>query len=133
MFRTGRRHDDLHTALAPEQIVVLEQHLKATITLRSFRSPHRRFGVRKQFTRATLAITRRRLLVWAEGMRQVDVTYDSPLFDALEISTEPERLLIAFDVARFHDDWTGRMEVRLRHAEPERLVAAIKNSRVLGG
>jgi hypothetical protein len=64
-------------------------------------------------------------------MRQVDVTYDSPLFDALEITTEPGKLAIGFDVARFHDDWSGRMEVRLRHPEPERLLETIRSTRLL--
>ena len=131
MFRTGRLRDDLYAELAAEQIVVLEERLKATITYRGFRAPHRRYGVRKDFTRGTLAITRRRLLVWAERMRQIDVTYDSPLFDVLEISTEPGKLVIGFDVSRFHDDWTGRMEVRLRHPEPERLAEAVRSTRAL--
>jgi hypothetical protein len=132
MFRRlGILPDSLQKELASEQVVLLEQHLKATITWRNFRAPHRRDGIRKDWTRGSLAITRSRVLVWAQRMRQVDVTYDSPLFDALELATEPGRLVIGFDVHRFHDDWSGRMEVRLRHPEPDRLLDTIRSTRRL--
>jgi hypothetical protein len=47
--------------------------------------------------------------------RQIDITFDAPQIADLEVSAEePDRVLFAFDAAKFHSDWTGRMEVRLR-------------------
>src|ERR1700754_3611689 len=118
---TATLPDSVRAELAGET-VVFEQVLKLVITWRDFRAPRRRYGVKKELTRGTLLISRRRLLIWANRSRQVDITYDAPLFDVLELSTEPGKLVVISDVGRFHDDWSGHMEFRIRHPEPEWLL-----------
>jgi hypothetical protein len=117
----GLLPDDLRAELEAERLERLEEGLFGTITLRDYRAPRERASARKQAFSGAIAISRTRLVVWS-GTRTrwprgffFNVPFDDPRYAALEISTEgSERLLIATDLDQFHDDRSGRFEVRLR-------------------
>jgi hypothetical protein len=124
-MKRGRIPEPLRSELVAEGAWLLEERLKTTITWRGFRAPGRRDSFRRQWMRGAVAVTATRLLVWANGKR-VDVPLTDPRFEALEIKLEPpDRLLIAFDPSHFHDDWSGRIELRVRSDDAQRLVDTI--------
>jgi hypothetical protein len=123
VFPSSRRFpDDLRAELEAEDPLLLEEDLKTSITWRHFRAPGKRFGWRKTGTRGAIAITNRRVVVWALGGRQVDITFDASQIADLQVTEEdPDRVLFAFDAAKFHSDWSGTIEVRLRTESAPRI------------
>lgn len=113
--------DALRAELEGEGVEQLAEDLYGTVTLRDYRGPDRRASVRKQGFAAAVAINRKRLVVWSgskwgapRGM-QVNCGFDDPRYQRLEIRPEaPDRFLVACRLEEFHDDRSGRFEVRLR-------------------
>jgi hypothetical protein len=116
----GRFPDPLRAELEAERVEQIAEGLFATVTLRGYRGPDRVASYRKQGFAAAVAVTRRRLVVWSgskwgapKGM-QINVGFDDPRFGRLEIAAEaPGRFLVACQFEDFHDDRSGRFEVRL--------------------
>jgi hypothetical protein len=71
-------------------------------------------------------VTERRLAVYARERPLVDVPFDDPRFGALELGVEGPSLVITFDVARFHDDMTGELTVKVRPADPAGVIARLR-------
>jgi hypothetical protein len=117
----GLLPDDLRAELEGERIEQVEEGLFGTITLRGYRAPRERASTRKEAFSGAIALSRTRLVVWSGSRTNwprgmfFNVPFDDPRYAALEITTEgSDRLLIATDLAKFHDDRSGRFEVRLR-------------------
>jgi hypothetical protein len=113
--------DALRAELEGEGIEQLAEDHFGTVTLRGYRGPDRTTNYRKQGFAAAVALTRKRLVVWSgstwgapKGM-QINVGTDDPRYGRLEIAAEsPERFLVACELDEFHDDRSGRFEVRVR-------------------
>ena len=116
----GRFSDALRAELEAEGVEQLAEDLFGTITLRGYHGPDRIANYRKQGFAAAVAVTRKRLVVWSgskwgapKGM-QINVGFDDPRFARLEIAAEaPDRFFVACELDEFHDDRSGRFEVRL--------------------
>ena len=116
VFRDGRFPDSFYELLNAEGIALLEEDVKIAIT-------YRRHG-RKRTMRGAIAVTERRLAVWGAPGKQIDVPFADPKFGALEFSAD-DGLLIAFDAAALDAKQSGRVEIRLRTADPARIVHAV--------
>ncbi|HMN99610.1 MAG TPA: hypothetical protein PKD59_09360 [Miltoncostaeaceae bacterium] len=126
LLGSGTLPDDLRAQLVAEGLDQEEEGLPGTITYRHFRAPHRRSRWRRQWIRAALAISDRRLVVAVRGRPFVDVAWDDPRLDAMEMSVEDDRLLIAFDPALFDPRRSGRVELRLRSVHPRLALEQIR-------
>ena len=103
-----------------------EEGLGGSLTFRHFKAPGRRSNWRKQAIVAALVVTERRLAVYTpraaarrRGVRQ-------PRFGALDLDVDGPSVSITFDVARFHDDMTGELTVKVRPADPAGVIAALR-------
>ncbi|OLF17279.1 hypothetical protein BU204_12835 [Actinophytocola xanthii] len=113
-LETAALPEPLRAALAAEGTLVLAERLPGEVTYRSYRAPgvhHRRRTVP---VLGTVAVTGRRLLVWAGDTKQVDVPFDHPLRAAIEVTAEADLLRIVVDAGAFHPSRSGRIEIRLR-------------------
>jgi hypothetical protein len=117
----GLLPDDLRAELEGEVLEQLEEGLFGTITLRRYRAPRERASTRKEAFSGAIAISRTRLVVWSGSRTHwprgllFNVPFADPRYAALDVTTEgSDRLLIATDLEQFHDDRSGRFEVRLR-------------------
>jgi hypothetical protein len=122
----GTLPDDLRAQLTAEGLDQEEEGVRGTITYRHYRAPRRRSSWRRQWIRAALAITDRRLLVAIRGRPVVDVPWDDPRLERMEIAVEDDRLLIAFDPGLFDEGTSGRIELRLRTAHPRLALEQIR-------
>jgi hypothetical protein len=122
----GTLPDDLRAQLTAEGLDQEEEGVRGTITYRHYRSPRRRSSWRRQWIRAALAISDRRLLVAIRGRPVVDVPWDDHRLDEMEIAVEDDRLLIAFDPGLFDERTSGRVELRLRTAHPNLALEQIR-------
>ena len=128
-MRTGEFSEEMRAQLVAEGVVVMEENLPASITWRHYRAPGRRYGYRRMGTRGSVALTTERLVVWGAGHPQIDVPLRHPLVRAIEASVDqPGRLLLAFDAHEFHDNTSGRIEVRLKTEQAERLVELVNQA-----
>ena len=118
---------DLRAQLTAEGLDQEEEGIRGTVTYRHHRAPRRRSNWRRQWIRAALAITDRRLLVAIRGRPFVDVPWDDPRLEQMEMSVgDDDRLLIAFDASLFDERRSGRVELRLRTAHPRMALEQIR-------
>ena len=123
----GRLPEDLRAQLTAEGLDQEEEGIRGTITYRHYRAPRRRSNWRRRWIRAALAITDRRLMVAIRGRPFVDVPWDDPRLEQMEMSVgDDDRLLIAFDPGLFDERRSGRVELRLRPAHPRLALEQIR-------
>jgi hypothetical protein len=106
--------------LKQESILLLEEGIKGSVTYLDFRAPGRYSNWRRQWYTASIALTEVRLI----ALRYAQLTINVPLTDerirSMQFSLEEsETLLVAFDAALFHNDWSGRIEYRFRAAHAQ--------------
>jgi hypothetical protein len=119
VFRDGRFPDSFYELLNAEGIALLEEDVKIAIT-------YRRHG-RKRTMRGAIAVTERRLAVWGAPGKQIDVPFADPKFAALEFSADlDDGLLIAFDASALDANQSGRVEMRLRVGDAERVAQTLR-------
>jgi len=118
LLGSGTLPDDLRAELVAEGLDQEEEGIRGTVTYRRYRAPRRRAGWRREWIRAALAITDRRLLVAIRGRRFLDVPWDDPRLEQMELGIDGDHLLIAFDPGLFDDRRSGRVELRLATAHP---------------
>ena len=123
----GRLPEDLRAELVAEGLDQQEEGVRGTVTYRHYTAPHRRSGWRRQWIRAALAITDRRLLVAIRGRPFVNVPWDDPRLERMELGVEDDRLMIAFDPGLFDERTSGRIELRLRTVHPRLALEQIQS------
>ncbi len=126
LLGSGTLPDDLRAQLTAEGLDQEEEGIPGTITLRHHRAPRRRSSWRRQWIRAALAISDRRLVVAVRGRPVVDVPWDDPRLRAMEFGVDDDRLLIAFDPGLFDERRSGRVELRLRSVHPRLALEQIR-------
>ena len=126
LLGNGTPPDAVRAELDAEGVVVCEEGLGGSLTFRHFKAPGRRSNWRKQAIVAALVVTERRLAVYARGRPLVDVAFDDPRFGALALDVDGPSVSITFDVARFHDDMSGELTVKVRPADPAGVIAALR-------
>jgi hypothetical protein len=128
-MRTGEFSEEMRTQLAAEGVVVMETGLKGSITWRHYRAPGRRSSYRRMGTYLSFALTSERLVVWGAGHPQIDVPLRHPLIREIEASVDkPGRLLLAFDAHAFHENTSGRIEVRLNTEQADHLAELVSQA-----
>lgn len=124
----GSVPDALRAELEAEAVLILAEDCQGTLTYRNFRSPHRRASFKKQGMRAAVAVTSRRVVICRRSTTLLDVPFDDPRFGALEWTEDrPDRFCVGFDVARFHDGWSGRWEIRLTTERTPEILARVRS------
>ncbi len=121
--------DELQHALATEGTLVLAADLPGELRYRNYTEPGVRHRRRTVAVSGIVAVTGRRLIVWAGGAKRVDVPFDHPLRTAVTVTAEPpDVLVVSIDAGAAHPDRSGRIEVRL-HTPRARAVAGLWGSR----
>ena len=112
-FGLGKIPAGYHAAFSAEGVVLADEGIKGTVTYRNFRSPQRISNWKRQWFTAALVMTNRRLAAFQYSAPVIDVPLADARFRALDFACEPGgAMLVAFDAALFHDDWSGRLEYR---------------------
>ena len=122
----GSFPDSLRAELTAEGLDQEEEGIRGTVTYRHYRAPRRRSSWRRQWIRAALAITDRRLVVAVRGRPFVDVPWGDPRLREMDLSVEDGRLLIGFDPGLFDERSSGRIELRLRTVHPRLALEQIR-------
>jgi hypothetical protein len=118
-FRTGlvseRMPEALRTELASDGLLLFDEGLRGSITYHQFRQPGQYTGWGREWVTGTVALTWRRIVVWAARAKRVDLPFDHPLRAAVTLSVEKGGVLcIESDVGAFNPERSGRIIYRLR-------------------
>jgi hypothetical protein len=130
-FPTKKFPAPVLTQLQVEGIIVLEDGVGGSITYRDFRAPGRYSGWRRVGMKASVVLTRVRLMAMnhsAVGGSSpiIDVPLTDPRIRKLTASEKKKGVLsIEFDVAIFHNDWSGTIEYRFRTPQAQQLTGKL--------
>ncbi len=121
-FLTGDVLDEAELEQARADGIVLHvRKLKAAIAYDSYRAPGKRFNGKRVRSSGGVLVTTSRILLWAGGVRQLDLQRSTLPTPALEVSADPAVLDVAFAAEDFHPDRSGRVRVRLWTPEAQRI------------
>ena len=129
----GTFPDDVRAQIETEGALALEEGLRGSIVYRDYRAPGDRAHVQRVGTVGAIAVTSERLVVLAPGRQKddpvVSLVWTDTRVTALKLLAQPDGLKLTFGAAAFGPDRSGHVEVFLRSADPERLVALIDAQR----
>jgi len=118
LFGLGKMPEQFKATLNSEGILLFDEGIKASVTYLDFRAPGKRFGWRRQWFSACIALTQVRLVALQYSKPAINVPFTDDRIRRLRLSIEgDETLLVAFDPNLFHNDWSGTMEYRFRTSE----------------
>ena len=94
---------------------MLEEELPGSVTYRNYRTPGRYSKLRKHGVMGSIALTDRRLLVWANHVKHVNVPHHDPLRAGIKVRVDqPDRICVSYDAGTGDPGMSGQVEVRLR-------------------
>ena len=118
LFGAGKIPEPLATQLKGEGILLWDEGIKGSVTYIDFRSPGRYSSWRRQWYTASIALTEARLMALRYSQMIINVPLKDERIRSMQFSPEErETLLVAFDAALFHNDWSGKIEYRFRTAQ----------------
>jgi hypothetical protein len=123
LLGAGRLPDPLRAGLDADGIVLLDEGLAGSVTYRHYRAPGRRSSYRKEAVSGAIAVSNRRLVVWAGRTKHIDLPRVGGFLATIDISVEqPDRVRFGYDAGRYNPDRSGTVEVRLRTARAAQVV-----------
>jgi hypothetical protein len=118
---------ELKAALTREGIRLIDEGVKASVTRINYRDPRRRCSWSRRWFTGSVALTATRLVVLGASRPLVNLPLTDSRRAQLRVGIEgDECLVIAFDVALFHADCSGTVEVRLRTPLAGRFLAELR-------
>ena len=101
--------------------------LLGSVTYLDFRSPGRRSNWRRQWFTGAIALTQVRLVALQYSNTAINVPVTDERIRSLRFSVEEQAtLVVAFDPALFHPDWSGTMEYRFRTSQAQAFLERLK-------
>ena len=127
LFGIGKIPEQFMATLRAEGILAFDEGIKGSVTYLDFRAPGKRFGWRRQWFSASIALTKVRLVALQYSNPAINVPFSDERIRRLRFSVEGEdTLLVAFDPSLFHDDWSGTMEYRFHTLQARALLETLR-------
>jgi len=121
-FLTGDVLDEAELERVSADGVILHvRKLKAAVAYDHYRAPGKRFNGKRVRSSGGALVTTGRVVLWAAGVRQLDLERASLPTPALTVSSDADVLTVAFAAEDFHPDRSGSVTVRLWTPEATRL------------
>ena len=115
LFGTGKMPWELRSQLQLEGLALFDEGIKGSVTYLDFRRPGKYSGWRRQWFSACIALTNQRIVGLQYAKPIINVPLADPRLKQMQFSAEnAETLLVRFDPALFHNDWSGTIEYRFR-------------------
>ena len=102
-------------SLRNEGIVLQDEGIGGSVTLRRFKAPGRYHSWKRSWFTGCIVLTERTLAAFAFTRPLIYVPLDHPNISKLHCATQAEdTLLVEYDASAFHEKWSGRIECRFR-------------------
>jgi hypothetical protein len=111
---SARLPDRLHAELAADGLLIFDEDLPGMMTYRRYRTPGKYVEYSRDPVFGTVAVSVRRLVVWAGNAKRVDAMFGTRFRAALAFAVDDGHLLINADVHLAHPARSGFMEFRFR-------------------
>lgn len=126
----GRLPKGIAKILQGEGIVLLDEGIPGSVTLRKFRAPGRIHAYKKTLFAGSLVVTELRFAAFAFSRPVVNVPLDDPRLNLLDITVDHRnRLIVKFDAHSFHEKWKGTVECRFACSVAHMFVERLSGSR----
>jgi hypothetical protein len=113
LFKLGRVPREALPALQAEGIVLLEEGLRGSVTLRKYRAPGRFHSYKSSILAGSLALTEQRFAAFAFSKPLINIPLHDDRLHALEMSVPRDGVLeITFDPSVFDLQASGSVEYR---------------------
>lgn len=115
VFGIGKIPKKLRPVLGDEGIEVADEGISGWLISRSVDGPGKRFRRRAEGFSGCLVVTKKRIICYSYGRRQINIALDDPRISELIVyPPKPDTLSLAFESSAFHEGWKGLMEFRFR-------------------
>ena len=126
-FGLGKIPGDARAQIDREGVVFEEEGISGSVTFRRFRAPGRRYGWRRTWFMGSIVLTREHFLAFTFSRPIVGVAWHHPRLNDLHCSLAgSDTLCVQFDVAAFHEGWSGDIEVRFSTPMAPKLLREIE-------
>lgn len=120
LFGVGKIPWQLSSTLKIEGIVLLDEGISGSVTYLNFRAPGKYSNWRKVWFTGAIALTQARLVGLQYSNPVINVPVTDERLRSMRFSVEAgNTLVVAFDPALFHSDWSGTIECRFRTSQAE--------------
>ena len=127
LFGLGKLPAELAATLQGEGVILMDEGIKGSVTYLDFRAPGRHSDWRRQWFTSCIALTEARLLALQNSNTAINVPLQDERMRKMKFSVEDDgALLISFDPALFHSDWSGTMEYRFKTEQAQGFLAKLR-------
>jgi hypothetical protein len=126
LFGAGRIPGQYAPRLRAEGIVLSDEGIGGSITLKNFRAPGRWHSWKRNWFTGCVVLTKRTFAAFALGKPIIYVPLDHKRLSELHLSVVDRVLFVGFDAAAFNEGWTGMVECRLKTAEAQLFVEGLE-------
>jgi hypothetical protein len=113
LFGLGKIPRQMLPMIESEGIVVADEGIGGWFITKHVNGPGRRYRNRAEGFSGCLVVTKKRILCYTYGKRQINISVDDPRVSELQVTLpRAETLSIAFESSVFREDWRGVMEFR---------------------
>lgn len=127
LFGAGKVPAPLTAELKREGILLLDEGIRGSVTYLNFRSPGRYANWKRQWYTSAIVLTEIRLLALRHSNPIINVPLADERFHHMRFSLEAgDTLLVVFDAALFHSDWSGTIEYRFRTPQAQQFLNRLR-------
>ena len=113
-FGLGQLPSKYAPTLHQEGIVLLDEGIGGSITLKRYKAPGRRHSWKRSWFVGSLVLTEKTFAAFVFARPMIYVPRDDSRLRALRCSAESGKLLVAFDASLFNEQASGTVGVRFK-------------------
>lgn len=126
LFGLGKIPKRYAPALRREGVVLIDEGVGGSVTLKNFKAPGRRCSWKKSLFTGSLVLTRKTFAAFAFSKPLVYVPFSHHRFSDLHCRmTDDHTLSITFDPSAFHENWSGTIDIRYKTSQARRIEGAL--------
>ena len=115
LLRIGAIPKKLRPILDAELIVVGDEGMSGSLIYRNVKGPGKRFINRDEGFSGCLVITKKRIVCFTYGKRQINIAVDDQRLSEMSVEIPQKNVLsISFESSAFMEKWEGIMEFRFK-------------------
>lgn len=113
LFGLGAVPKKIRPILEAEGIVVLDEGMGGRFVTKNVKGPGKRYRHRSEGFSGFLAVTKKRVICYTYGKRQINMSVEDHRLSELYVSApDEETLSISFESSVFREGWEGVIEFR---------------------
>ncbi len=117
--------------LEQEGIVVADEGIGGSLTMRDVKGPGRRYSYKKSLFTGWLVITEKRIICYAFGFRQIDIPVNDSRITELQVENPKENILtISFEASVFRPNWSGHMQFKFKTDKAKQFLSCLSGIEV---